>query len=1326
MGAVASAEIKTNLLEGSVAGASSVADASLSTNLIEGSAAGTSTVEGEAIVTFVRVERLQSRGPQSHALPVLYLTTGQILNGRTLKFDLMNRWTGYYLDDWKPAIAQYKNNGVWSDSALSQGRKPVSYVYGNVVESIAVKARASDMNDLIEYTQELMKWLKMAADYWVYRGKIARPVYLVARAAYERNTRYALVYDGHIPELENPYAQPFSGQQNSIYDQLTILLERGHWQDVPPGDSTCVPLSNSKVWTFEQWDKVASPPTGQVNTLVQAADGALLAGMNSNGQIYASTDNGATWSLLATLTGATSSTAVQKIILGPNNVLYAAVTGDNTVRGVWNSSDHGATWNRILNPTMFSGDSSTAAGYYGLFYDQPRGRILASGGGVSSTEGGLSVGIVSRYNISTNSWDHWEKSPYNYFKAVVTDIHGRVYTGWNGGTDKGIILRSRSEWFVLEPQPLTWTPVDAYAEGWGPSAWFRAEDTVAFGHNNPVSFWPTSNSPFYRAIAFPGQEPIHIANALNGYPVLRFDHTKPAFMDTNIAPYPTLNLGSSTWCVIALVRESKDDGGSVTVWGETGTSANDGRYYLEMRRAATDMYLNTNFHRLNANVSWSIDTWQILSAQFTAFGPSRRLYRNGQLIGSDNYLTPVNTPVGEGIRIGGRGGGLLAFDGDIAEILIFRFDLSDDRRARIENYLNTKYGLGQTMSDYEVVSGRSVPLDDMIRLGEDILYTTQVSGLDQSYVSRLFSPNYLVYQGTSVTTSKRYKTLYADPVSPNRVWAGANATIYKSENKGSSWSVVPSAASTDIKAILRTETGTLIAGGNSEVVTLEGGGTLPTTEKSTLVGFLPTCDPVPVTSQTLQSNITDAWSFDASASTYTRVYPAGTYPVALLPDPPAVGDILYVGAQTDLTETKVSPFNTLAFDIWAEKVGVGLTVLWEYWDGSSWASLSAQDQTQNFSRSGVRTVNWSVPSDWATTTVNSITGWWVRGRVTAVSAPQAPYQVNRDIQCITEAFVEVPRDEIRGELPAITRIQWENVSVNAVDRILVGLRSFDDESRFQAYLNISDIQVPFGVTITKHASASWADTKSGSTGRALQVSFSSDLSQWYDLVTFSLSNTIARDYYGTFRVFLRCHQSSGDADDWRVRVAMLYGSTGHTIYSKDPFIVSTLDGYVADLGSLTIPVAAVTGITENLPDALKLVVQGFPVTSSITLTLYDLILIPLDEWAADVINPSAVGVSAPDSTMSLGVEDILDIDSRELQHSTITAVKRNSGGFIECIYQVVSGGPGILQAGKTQRLFFLPMIRSTGTNFPWLSFPSMAGKILIDKVQRYLSARGRR
>src|SRR5690606_1392220 len=152
-------------------------------------------------------------------------------------------------------------------------------------------------------------------------------------------------------------------------------------------------------------------------------------------------------------------------------------------------------------------------------------------------------------------------------------------------------------------------------------------------------------------------------------------------------------------------------------------------------------------------------------------------------------------------------------------------------------------------------------------------------------------------------------------------------------------------------------------------------------------------------------------------------------------------------------------------------------------------------------------------------------------------------------------------------------------------------------------------------------------------------------------------------------------------------------------------------------GSLTIPVAAVTGITENLPGARKLVVQGFPVTSSSTLTLYDLLLMPLGEWAADGINPWAVGVSAPGSTMSLGGEDILDIDSRELQHSTITAVKRNSGGFIECIYQVVSGGPGLLQAGKTQRLFFLPMIRSTGTNFPWLSFPSMAGKILIDKVQ---------
>ena len=58
---------------------------------------------------------------------------------------------------------------------------------------------------------------------------------------------------------------------------------------------------------------------------------------------------------------------------------------------------------------------------------------------------------------------------------------------------------------------------------------------------------------------------------------------------------------------------------------------------------------------------------------------------------------------------------------------------------------------------------------------------------------------------------------------------------------------------------------------------------------------------------------------------------------------------------------------------------------WEYWDGSAWSTLtivqdnssgSTKDGTLSFGRDGA--IHFIPPSDWASTTVNSQAGYWVR------------------------------------------------------------------------------------------------------------------------------------------------------------------------------------------------------------------------------------------------------------------------------------------------------------------------------------------------------------
>lgn len=67
--------------------------------------------------------------------------------------------------------------------------------------------------------------------------------------------------------------------------------------------------------------------------------------------------------------------------------------------------------------------------------------------------------------------------------------------------------------------------------------------------------------------------------------------------------------------------------------------------------------------------------------------------------------------------------------------------------------------------------------------------------------------------------------------------------------------------------------------------------------------------------------------------------------------------------------------------------GSGYTLDFQYWNGSAWTDLTYSgntfvDHTSNFESDGL--VNYSIPADWATTTVNAVTTkYWIRIKTTA-------------------------------------------------------------------------------------------------------------------------------------------------------------------------------------------------------------------------------------------------------------------------------------------------------------------------------------------------------
>jgi len=99
--------------------------------------------------------------------------------------------------------------------------------------------------------------------------------------------------------------------------------------------------------------------------------------------------------------------------------------------------------------------------------------------------------------------------------------------------------------------------------------------------------------------------------------------------------------------------------------------------------------------------------------------------------------------------------------------------------------------------------------------------------------------------------------------------------------------------------------------------------------------------------------------------------------VTLVPATGNVDDAYYFGHATKKFE-QVDIVVTTAGNF----VGV---VTWEYFNGTIWAALAGvTDGTSNFSAgAGTRRVSFTVPTAWALTDVNTVNGYWIRGRISA-------------------------------------------------------------------------------------------------------------------------------------------------------------------------------------------------------------------------------------------------------------------------------------------------------------------------------------------------------
>ena len=481
---------------------------------------------------------------------------------------------------------------------------------------------------------------------------------------------------------------------------------------------------------------------------------------------------------------------------------------------------------------------------------------------------------------------------------------------------------------------------------------------------------------------------------------------------------------------------------------------------------------------------------------------------------------------------------------------------------------------------------------------------------------------------------------------------------------------------------------------------------------------------------------------------------AAALPYNLLPAVPAVGDRVYFGIQSTLDDT--GPFCSLVFDLVAA-TDVN-SVSWEYWDGpgAAWTALPVQDNTNQsggmggaaFDSAGVHSLHWSQSTSWSTSTVNGVTAWWIRARVTNVGgAPAAPQQQNRQVYTVLWPYFEAQADELAGNVPALARWYLANQSDNAglaqvlrlyYNRVFAGLRSVSRGAYFTPYINFTDqtdnnFSAAFDdrVTVTAVGTGAFATDATAPTGRVLTVTNPAAGMNTVARITMlggtSAAEDIASQYQGTFHVFLRAYQTSGSAGDIDVRVWGAFTNAVPNINDATFVTEERTFGYtnvwqVLDFGEVTIDTNY--GAFEPFGFYISVDVSG---NGSSDCKLFDLILMPTDEYAIDAVDPYNTTNSRTGSRNN-GYPSLVNLDrvsDPRRWHTTVhDDISTLYPDILRSTWQGRAPEGPVMLPDTRQRVWFVAMRYDSLSTMEQQSQPYICGSVQAWANERYLMLRG--
>ncbi|MDZ7738594.1 MAG: Calx-beta domain-containing protein [Bacteroidales bacterium] len=246
------------------------------------------------------------------------------------------------------------------------------------------------------------------------------------------------------------------------------------------------------------------------------------------------------------------------------------------------------------------------------------------------------------------------------------------------------------------------------------SLWLRAHDITGISSGSQIDInWPDySGNGHFASQSDINYQPVFIDNALNGYPVVRFDGIDDFFFDSH-------SYDATTAFIVYRVSSTLQDPSELgQAWGNYDEGAHvamdarsgnlQGFSFDGTPLNVTDAYYGINGAVYTGPVSnsntqaWQYDDFELVTVKYTSLKALTE-----QTLGSLYSGATGNFPVGEH-----------QYGGDIAEIIIFSSALNDAQRIVVENYLSSKYNIDIAINSVDFYSNESGYPDGITGIGQ--------------------------------------------------------------------------------------------------------------------------------------------------------------------------------------------------------------------------------------------------------------------------------------------------------------------------------------------------------------------------------------------------------------------------------------------------------------------------------------------------------------------------------------------------------------------------------------------------------------------------------